>query len=216
MQEPVERNWSRGTPDKDEVAKFWAERAKLVDEYMQKTLGKDSHFVASQRLHELEGRVIGLEKNAKARAGIHLEKRGETKPEYPVIKEQGIMSGAIEQTENDFENAAWRTAATQAVSAVHKPLSTAIATRVQGDKKTAQQISALLATPEGEAALAYLLGAALPHIPQLAGDARANRLAMELRVKAATRVTDAVADAVVGPVVDALTEVVKKAPDPSE
>jgi hypothetical protein len=121
-----------------------------------------------------------------------------------------VASQALAVVKADGTDAAWRTAAKQAVRAVRAPLGALLSKNLPGG--VVGLVLSQLDTDNGEALLAFVIGHTMTYVPQFACDAKLMRLAKELRVGGMTHYTDMLADAVLKPLREQLVEAVKLIP----
>jgi hypothetical protein len=113
---------------------------------------------------------------------------------------------ALKTLEIDAKDAAFRLAGRQFVKLTREPLVALLAGHLgQDDPSMRAKVGAFLDTELGEALVATLLSLGLSMIPETAGEIP-QRLARELRVKAMTDVGDVVADLLMSPLRQVITD----------
>lgn len=110
-------------------------------------------------------------------------------------------------------DAAMRTAARTMLRTLRGPLAEGLASR---DTDNAQALAAFFRTRNGEAVLALLAGCIPLFVEGKTWDPRVHKLAEELRIQGAQIVFDDIADALVEPIVSALTKAVAQLPAPKD
>lgn len=113
------------------------------------------------------------------------------------------------ETKRALERAAWSTAASKAAETLRDAL---IVKLVGTGDPSRMAVAAFLSTDEGLAAISAFAGYAVLFSPKLQADARVARLGTELRVGAATQLTNSIADLVIDPILAAFSAVVAGLP----
>jgi ribosomal protein L40E len=127
------------------------------------------------------------------------------RPAEEAMPENKIQK-VVSVVESEGKDALWRTAALKLVDVAKVPIRTTLAPRLP------KPIGDLLDTQYGEAALAYALGVGLASSPWSA-DAKAKRLAYELRVYGMTVLSSRLFDVVFVPIKDAVADILKALPE---
>jgi hypothetical protein len=127
-------------------------------------------------------------------------------PSSPLEVPMEFPKEALKTLEIDAKDAAFRLAGRQFVKLTREPLVAFLAGHLgQDDPSMRARVGAFLDTELGEALVATLLSLGLSMLPETAGELP-QRLARELRVKAMTDVGDVVADLLMSPLRQVITD----------
>jgi hypothetical protein len=138
--------------------------------------------------------------------------REKNKGDNMANKVSALALRAKEATKNDLQDSLWRTAAATTVSSVKAPLLTILSKKLPKNV-VGTFIKSALETPEGEAALSYLLGVFVSLTPESMNNAKLSRLGDEMRTAGVTYFMCNIAKQFTDPVMKVLVKAIDKLPD---
>ena len=127
---------------------------------------------------------------------------------------ESIVDTVIDTTKEDGADAAWRTAADEALE-IGKPVAKQIVKEFAGSGAFAKKVLAAIDTPIGEGAVAWTMGWGIMGYGPLRGKAlgaKTMRLSKELRVRGLKPITDAIGKKFIRPVSKRLTTLIEGLP----